>query len=747
MKAALQHHQAGRLNAAEHIYRQILAVAPNQPDALHLLGLVAHQSGQQDAAIDYLGRAVAVHPSSAIYHNSLGEAYRAAGRSPQAAACYRRAIELAADYADAHNNLGTVLSQQGMLHEAIACYRRAVELEPAFAEAHNNLGIALKEQGKLDEAVACYRRALAARPEFAQAHANLGNALKEQENPREALASLQRAVALNPDDAEAHNNLGNLWQALGDSPQAIACYQRALELKPGYAEAHNNLANVLQEQGKSHEAIACYQRALTRAPQFAAAHANLGNALRDQGSLDEAIASYRRAIDIEPHFASAHANLGNAFKDQGSLDESIACYRRAVELQPDYAEAHSNLVYVLHFHPDWTAEAICEEHRRWNCQHAEPLAASIEPHHNDRTMDRPLRIGYLSPNFRHHVVGLNLLPLLQAHDRRQFQVVCYSDVTCADAVTEQLRSHADVWRPVVGLPDPQLAAIMRQDAIDILVDLTLHMAHNRLRLFARKPAPVQVTFAGYPGTTGLSAIDYRLTDPWLDPPGENDRHYTEESVRLPHSFWCYAPASEQPPVNALPAAEQGYVTFGCLNNFCKVNLGVLELWSEVLRRVDRSRLLLLAPQGSHRQRTLDFLEQQGIEPARVTFAAPLPHRQYLELYHQIDLGLDTFPYNGHTTSLDSFWMGVPVVTLAGITAVGRGGLSQLTNLGLPELIARTREDFVRIAVDLAADRPRLAQLRAGLRRRMEDSPLMDARRFARDVESAYRTLWRRWCRT
>jgi predicted O-linked N-acetylglucosamine transferase (SPINDLY family) len=318
-------------------------------------------------------------------------------------------------------------------------------------------------------------------------------------------------------------------------------------------------------------------------------------------------------------------------------------------------------------------------------------------------------------------------------------------VTRADALTELFRGHADAWRDVADRTDEELARVVREDLIDILVDLTLHMVGHRLLVFARKPAPVQVTFGGYPGTTGLSAIDYRLTDPYLDPPGLHDDHYSEESVRFFDSFWCYDPLDREPSVSPLPALANGFITFGCLNHFGKVNRPVLRLWAEVLRAVSDSRLLLLTPEGPQRQSTRDRLSEEGVSPERVTFVAHQPRQAYLGLYQQIDVMLDTFPYNGHTTSLDSLWMGVPVVTLVGQTAVGRAGLSQLTNLGLPELIGSTPEDFVRIAALLAGDLPRLSDLRLTLRGRMEASPLMDVERFARGVEAAYRGMWHRWC--
>jgi len=338
-----------------------------------------------------------------------------------------------------------------------------------------------------------------------------------------------------------------------------------------------------------------------------------------------------------------------------------------------------------------------------------------------------------------------LLPLFRGHDRRQFEVTCYAQLAHPDKTTQEMQVCVQHWRKIAGISDAAVADMIRADGIDILVDLKLHTGGNRLLVFAHKPAPVQVTWLGYPGTTGLETIDYRLTDPHLDPPGLDDACYSEQSIRLPNTFWCYDPLTAEPAVNALPCAPSGFVTFGCLNNFCKVNDAVLSLWAKVLSAVRGSRLMLMAPEGSSRRRVLDRLGADGFGPERVEFVARQPRVEYLRAYHRLDIALDTFPYNGHTTSLDSFWMGVPVVTLAGETAVGRAGASQLNNLGLAELIARSPEQFVQIAADLAHDAARLTELRSTLRSRMQSSPLMDQVSFARDVEAAYRSMWRDWC--
>ena len=337
----------------------------------------------------------------------------------------------------------------------------------------------------------------------------------------------------------------------GKPDEAAACYQRALQLKPDYAEAHNNLGNVFKDQGKPDEAAACYQRALQLKPDYALAHYNLGVVWQDRGNLDEAVACYRQALKRDPAYAEAHNNLGNALKDQGNLDEAVASFRRAVELKPDVHTAHSNLLYTLVFCPGYDARAIFEEHRLWSRRFAEPLARLIQPHSNDCSSHRRLRIGYVSPDFRDHAQSFFTVPLLSAHDHENFEIFCYADVARPDGITARLRSLADVWRDIAGLTDEQVARLVRQDRIDILVDLTMHMARNRLLVFARKPAPVQVCWLAYQGTTGLSTIDYRLTDPYIDPPGLHDHDYSEESIRLPDAFWCYDPLAGEPAVERL----------------------------------------------------------------------------------------------------------------------------------------------------------------------------------------------------
>jgi len=399
----------------------------------------------------------------------------------------------------------------------------------------------------------------------------------------------------------------------------------------------------------------------------------------------------------------------------------------------------------MQFHGECDAAAILAEARASH-DRARPagLARPPPPASYDRAPDRRLRIGYVSSDFRVHCQAHFVMPLLAHHDHDRFEILAYSNVQAPDELTARLLAHTDRWSSIAGIDDSEVADHIRADRVDILVDLTMHMAWNRLGVFARKPAPIQACWLAYPGTTGLSAMDVRLSDPFLDPPGGDESVYSERTVRLPDTFWCYDPLTREPAVSPLPARQRGHIVFGSLNNFCKVHPGVLELWARVLRAVERSRLVLLVPPGETQRRTIETFESHGVARDRLELVGYRRRPEYLAAYRDIDVCLDTFPYNGHTTSLDAFWMGVPVVTLVGSTVVGRAGLCQAMNLGLPELVATTADDFVAKAVALCRDLDHLGELRAGLRSRMETSPLMDAPRFARNLEAAYRDMWRAW---
>jgi protein O-GlcNAc transferase len=742
----LRHHEASRLGEARELYRQVLGKQPGHVEALHFLGVIALQEGELDEAIELLRRAVALRRDFAAAHSNLGNALRMKGQLEEAVVEFREAIELDRKLAGAHGNLAKILKARGQREEAIAALERVVALRPNDAVAHNDLGNALQDGGQLEQAIAAYRRAILLRPNFAEALGNFGNALKDKGYVKEAIAAFRQAIALRPNMPNLLNCLGAALKSDGQIEEAIGAYRQAISLKPDYAEAQNNLGIALKENGQVDEAIAAYRAAIALQPKNAIAYNNLGTALSDSGKLDEAVTAFRHAIALNPGIPEAYTNLGGAFKDRAQLDEAIGCYRKAIELRPGDFRVGSNLIYTLYFHPAHDSKSLLEEHLEWARVHTEPFKHLIQAHGNDRTGERRLRVGYVSPFFRNHCQSFFTVPLLSNHNRSEFEIYGYSSVNAEDAVTARLRRYTDHWRDVKDVSDEELARKVREDQIDILVDLAMHMAGCRGLLFARKPAPVQVAWLAYPGTTGIGAMDYRLSDPYLDPPGTDESDYTEKTIRLPESFWCYDPLEEGPEVGALPALANGWFTFGCLNNFCKVNEGVLTLWGKVLERVGSSRLILLAPAGEARQRVLDSLAKKGIDGSRVEFVEMQLRGDYLKTFGRIDLCLDTFPSNGHTTSMDSVWMGVPVVSLTdGKIPMARGGISILSNLGLKELLAKDHEEFVRIAAGLAGDLERLAKIRNGLRERIRASPLMDGPRFARNMEAAYRRMWGERC--
>jgi protein O-GlcNAc transferase len=746
LDAALAYHRAGRLHEAEKLYRQILIANPQHADALHMLGMIAHQSGQNAAARELIAQSIALQPGSADAYANLGLVLQSLGEFDNAIKCYRQALTIAPNGAEFHNRLGVALKAAGRIDAAIDALQTAVRLDPNLAAAHNNLGNAYQAQHRRQEAIECYRRALTLRPDHVEAMNNLANCLRESGGAREAIPWYRKALVLRPNQPEVLWHLADVLEDTGKLTEAISYRRRFLALEPDDANALIRLGNGLMKAGEVGEAISNYARAVSLDPASAVAQFDLGCALHAAVQPDEAIACFRQALTLEPKFAAAANNMGSALKDAGRLDEAFSAFAQALAIQPDYREADDNLVYAQLFHPAIDRVQQRAELRRWNQRYAKPLAAEIRPSTNDRSTDRRIRVGYVSPDFRDHVVGRNILPVLTRHDSRRFEIFCYANVERSDALTDQFRYASHAWRDITRFSDADVAEMIRRDRIDILVDLTLHMAHNRLLIFARKPAPVQMTWAGYPGTTGMDTIDYRISDPHLDPRGANDAgFYSEKTVLLPHSFWCYDPLGIDLPVNELPAGANGLITFGCLNNFCKVNVQTLSLWNDLLRAIPSSRLRILAPEGSARQRVARALRTDGVDPERFAFHSPQPRLDYLRLYHQIDIALETGPYNGHTTSLDALWMGVPLLTLAGDSPVARAGVSQLTNLGLADLIAGSREQFVQIGRKLATDRAQLRMLRQTLRQRLQESPIMDAARFTADLEAIYVDAWRRCC--
>jgi predicted O-linked N-acetylglucosamine transferase (SPINDLY family) len=773
-------HDRGDVSEAMSLYDRVLEIQPDHVDALYRSGLLECGAGHFDSGIDRISRAVVLAPNfhEALYN--LGVAYTDRGDIPAAIAVYRRAIAVNPQFAQSYYNLAIALTNQGLLNEAVDAYGKAIAVQPNYPEAHCNLGVALEKLGRSVDAVAAYRQAVKLNPNWPQACFNLGRMLQAMPSMiDEAISNFRKAVALKPDFWQAWCHLGDALTRTGRTDDIIFAYRQAILHQPDHAEAHFNLGVALAQKGETEEAIDACRKAISLQPKFAAAcyqlallhktqgehkaAANmfrktidlrpddgdalyhLGWVLNEQGKLDDAADAYRRVIALRPDYPQALNNLAIVLKNAGKIQEAISAYRKAIAIRPDFVDAHSNLLMTLHYSVESTAQTLREEHRQWDSLHAQPLLRSVAPHTNIKEIHKKLRIGYVSGDFWDHAAARFILPLLANHHREAFEILCYSNSSKTDMVTDKIRQNADGWRNITNITDESAARIIRDDQIDILVDLSMHTQGNRLLVFARKPAPVQATWLGYAGTTGMKAVDWRLTDSFLDPINADEHIYAERSMRLPHSFWCYHPIHPTGQVNPLPAVETGQITFGCFNNFAKVSVPAQELWARILSELPASRLILHCQQGSHRAELLERFARHGIEASRIEFIGRLPLLEYMDRYRQIDIALDPFPFTGGTTTCDALWMGVPVVTLRGNTAVGRSGASLLCNAGLGDWVAGTAEEYVQIACKHASDLPSLALLRSALREQMRQSPLMDGRRFASDLESAYAIMWRDWC--
>ena len=563
----------------------------------------------------------------------------------------------------------------------------------------------------------------------------------------QAREAYRAALGVAPDDAEALHYVGVMELHDGQTDAAIELIRRAIALVPGKATYHANLGLALYAAHRFDEAAAAQGRAIELSGEKVRPDAfnSLGSSLFALERMNEAIGAYRREIALHPGNAAAWSNLGTALAETGRIAEALDCYRRAVALNPGDSLTHGNLLMLLHFDPASNAEDVRIEHAAWAKRHADPLAAEIRPHGNTRAAGRRLRVGYVSPDLRGHVVGHSLLPILANHDRGKFEVFCYSDSGRQDDVTAALRGYADVWRDTGRSSDAALAELVRDDRIDVLVDLTLHMSNNRMLTFARKPAPVQVTYLGYAASTGLAGMDYRVSDVHMDPPGEQ-ADGPEGLLRLPECYWAYRPpgAAAGLAVGPVPVVRNGFVTFGSFNNFRKVNVVTVAAWAGVLREVPDAKLLIVLNGGEENTHVHGWFAARGIDPGRVRLLPRQNLEAYFRLHDEIDIALDPFPYNGGVTTLNAIWMGVPTVALAGDRAVGRAGASILRNLGLPELVAPNLGEYVRGLAGLARDVARLVSLRETLRERLRASPLMDEAGFTRELEKLYAGAWERW---
>jgi protein O-GlcNAc transferase len=675
-----------------------------------------------------------------------GLAHHQRGERDLAESYYQRALAIEPNNPDAFHYLGILRHQDGRHSAAVDLIAKAIAARPNDAVACNNLGAVLEAVGKHEEAVDAYDQAVAIRPDYAEAWNNRGNTFLRLARPSEALESYDRALTVSPGYAEALNNRGVALHDLRRFAEAVSSFDHALKARPNYAEAFSNRGAALLALGNAAHALESFDRALGFNPDYAEALFNRGNALVGLKRYETAIASYDRATAIRPDYAKALNNRGNALKDQGRLEEAVTSYRQALIVKPDYADAHSNLLFAMHYMDGVSNADLLAEARRYG----ERCAVKEIPKTflNDRSPTRRLRIGYVSGDFHSHPIGFFSSQVLETHSRSAFEIFCYSNNPKIDHVTNRLRAAADNWRTIADLSDDDAYELIARDRIDILIDLSGHTARNRLPVFALRAAPVQASWLGYPGTTGLPAIDYLIMDKFAVRSHE-DHWYSEKVVRLPHSRYCYSPPNYAPPQVDPPSLRRGFVTFGSFNNIAKASLEVVKLWAGVLDAVPNSRMLFKwssLDDAATRGRFSSALNAAGIQSKQLEFQQSSHHAELLTQYGEVDIALDTFPYGGGFTTCEAFWMGVPVVTLTGDRAASRHVLGAFYDLGLSDCVANSAREYVERASALARDPARLSSLRRSLRTSMAASPLADGRRFTPALELAYRLMWERWRR-
>ncbi|WP_176962257.1 glycosyltransferase family 41 protein [Mariprofundus sp. NF] len=678
---------------------------------------------------------------------SLGrliELYNSGKHEDLESAC-QQLLESEADDAHVWHLVAANAMQMGNLEDALLRVNKALNLMPEEMSFINTQGSVYRQLGRISEARDSYKQALKLDPEHFDTLYNLANLYRDSGEHGSAVDLYRKLLVRDKYFHSARMNLADLCRKMGDFQAAEAELRILFELDGGTLQALFGLGQVLLEQGKHEGAESCFREVVNAAPEDPGALFYLGNVLWSQGKISEAETSHRQSVKLMPEFHQAWNNLGNDLRDQGEQQQALNCYRKAIELNPSYMQAHSNLLFELNCTiTDGTV--LLEEHLRWDEMHGKPLLQQLE-FSNERSAQRRLRIGYVSSDFCNHSVAYFIEGVLKHHDGQQFEISCYSNLLKPDARTAVLRSFADNWREIGHLSDEAAAQLIRSDQIDILIDLSGHTSHHRLQLFARKPAPLQVTYLGYPATTGMQVMDYRITDQIADPEYSNAFH-SERLIRLPRCFIAFTPYESSPDVSALPVDEAGFIRFVSFNHMAKIGPEVIKLWSRLLHAVPESRLMVkhfsFKDEGV-RDHLLKLFADQGIASERIEiFTWASSCEEHLSYYRLADIALDSFPYNGTTTTCEALWMGVPVVTRAGKLHAGCVGSTLVSRVGLESLIADDEDAYINIVADLAADRARLREVRATLRGKMMDSELCDAESLTVALEGQFRAMWQQW---
>ena len=742
LEVALALHQQGNFIEAKKNYDEILQKDPHHFHACHLSGVLSFQIGRLDLALDFYKKALRRNSSFAPLYLNYGNTLQKLGRFDEALLSFDNAISIKADYVDALYNRGNVLQELKRFREALESYDKAISIKSDHVEALYNRGNVLQVLQCFDEALLSYDKVLSIQFDHAEALYNRGNVLHGFRFFNEAIQSYDRALKIKHDFAEALCNRGAALLELKRFSEGLHSVEKAISILPNYADALSNRGAALFELGRFDEALQSCDEAISVQPDHAKAFSNRGNALKELKRFDEALLSYEKAILIKPDFADAFNNRGNAYKDLLRFRDALKDYESAITYKPDFFEAQSNRLFAMSYIDDLSSATWLEEAKKFGTE----VARSVQEKYSDWNLDKTsakVRIGFVSGDFKSHSVGFFLENVISNLDKNRVELIAYANNSYEDQLTFRFKIAFCSFKSIAGLDDEEAARLIHSDGVQILIDLSGHTALNRLPVFAYKPAPVQVSWLGYCGTTGLSEIDYILGDSYVTPPSE-ESHFSEKIKRLPENYICMTQPDVGVEVQDLPALKNGYITFGSFNNFSKVNESVIRLWAKILLTVERSCLFLKAGQLADPKvitDTVSIFQSLGISSERLSFEGHKNRFEHFDAYNKVDIGLDTFPYNGVTTTAEALWMGVPVIAKKGSRFVAHNGETICHNTGLSDWIAQDENEYYEKAVRFSSDLRYLASLRAGLRNQVLASPLFNAERFAGNFEKAMFELW------
>lgn len=747
-QAAIRYYRSGNLRDA--LNAALIAVEGDPSDTAikNLAGAIAGEIGDHATALKHLTASSQINPAQPNVHYLLGNSCYALKMNEQAVAAFNESLKLAPGQPDALVNLGLVLNSMTKFAEAERSLRRALEIAPDHEQGNHALARLLCDKSQPDKAENYAQKALSANPGKVEYITTLGKVMRMNRDFASAEKLYSVALSSRPNNPTLLCELGSVLREQNRFDAADEHYERALELAPKSTKVLRTTADYYRSMRNHEKAVEVYDRlfAIIGEEDLGALN-NAAMSLRDLDRFDEAAAMYQKCCDLDKNNAYGFNNLAILKMEMGEAEDSIDLYRQAVEIDPRYKGARSNMLFYMNYVDKFSAKDLFETHMQWAPYHSAIKVDGSDYFANDLDPERKLRIGYISADFYGHAVSYFIQAALEFHDKGKFHVTCYAHVSTPDVITERLQGFADKFRYIHQLKDHEVVDLIQSDEIDILVELSGHTAGNRLTAVSMRPAPIQVTWIGYPNTTGVAEVDYRFVDEITDPPGLADETHSEKLWRLPRSFTCYTPSSNAPVADAPPAVENGYITFASCNNAAKLSDQSIKVWADVLKAVPNSKLSLksasFVDQGTQR-RFADRFQAHGIPEDRLEMRGRIASNHML-YFNDVDIGLDPFPYNGTTTSCETLWMGVPIITLTGERHASRVTASLLHQVGLGDLAADSTEDYVRIATELANDLERLKDIKTTLRETMRVSPLCDGTAHTEEVERAFREMWRIWC--